>query len=375
VPPERFVDDEEAVEAGVAELASMVASSLKTRRQWLESLTPEGKANLAAQAKRFDELQRIPGEQDRLRKLQRDISEAEDAMRLQKTLLAYDKWLSRLSAGERQQLRDDLQDLSPEEQVERVQRIMRRQSVQASHRLTPEDAEKLRKEILAIAETRQADILRELRQRGDGARARRLEGPRGALTLLSWELQNDDAKNEIRERLVRQLSPEARDHLESLGGWRRRLQLWQWVRDSLQPKLGPEELERFFVEKLDNKQRERLLSLPPGEMQAQLERLYFASEFGVRDPQQWWNEFRESGGPRNPPARGEPGFPPIGPLRERGRPDGRPPRRLDGDRMPRGLEGPPGPRRDDRPDGRRPPDGPGAPPPDGAPRQDGQETI
>jgi hypothetical protein len=158
--------------------------------------------------------------------------------------------------------------------------------------------------------------------------------------------------------------------LESLPPpWRER-QLWQWVRDSLQPKLGPEELERFFAEDLDNNQRERLLSLPHEEMEAELERLYFGAgaQLGLRgmeglrglDPGRFGRDPR---GPRRRPwdADGRP----HEPGRRGLPPDGFGPRRFDGGPgEPDGFwedHGPPG--HGPPPDGQYPPDW--QPPPDG----------
>jgi hypothetical protein len=124
VPDERLMNDEAAIDNELMELESAGAESFEERRKWVEGLSPEEKVVLAAQAKRFDELDRIKGEQDRLRALEREIGAG--GVELQRTLLAYDQWLSRLTAAQQEELREDLLDLNVDEQVEVVSRLVRR---------------------------------------------------------------------------------------------------------------------------------------------------------------------------------------------------------------------------------------------------------
>ncbi|MEX0611357.1 MAG: zf-HC2 domain-containing protein [Pirellulales bacterium] len=335
VPPERLTDGESAVDEELGHLAWISADKGSARWEWLEATSADEKANLASQTKRFKELPTV--ERRRIRSLSRDISQAQDAKELQATLLAYGQWLARLTPGEQQQLREELWGLPGNEQADALRRFVRLENEQASRRLSPEDAEKLRNAVLSLVEERRARILNEMHRRGAGDRAPRLEGPLGALRILSWELQNEERANRARERIIGQLSPEAQAHLERLGRGGRRVQLWHWIRDSLQAKVGPAELERFFTDELDPDQRERLLNLPPGEMQPELERLYFDKELGFRGLMEPGDE------PGNPPGPGGPGF--RREMGERDRPGGR-------DRFDRGPDGSRPPRRDDD---RRPP--------------------
>jgi hypothetical protein len=263
-----------------------------------------------------------------------------------------------------------------EEQVDLVRRLVRRENEQAARRLSPEDAATLRKNLAAIVDRHKVALLASPRP---DSRSERSALPI-ALTMIVRELfRNDDTRNALLEQLTSGLSPKAQEQLDSLPGWRRNEQLWRWIRDSLQSaKVDSEQLERFFAEKLNTGQREKLLSLPPNEMQAHLERLYYATESGYGDVAEWWSEFRDSGWPPNRPGGDRRGFRPDGPPGERGRREG-PPERFDRDRLPRGPGGPPRPhefREDRRPfgppsDGPRP-DGPGrGPPPGDRPPRDG----
>jgi hypothetical protein len=177
--------------------------------------------------------------------------------------------------------------------------------------------------------------------------------------ILYWTLQNEEVASEARERIIGELTPDARSYLESLDREGRRRQVWRWIRDSLQPKWGQDELQSFFAEELDNNQRERLLHLPPGEMHSELERLYVAEELGFR------GLVEPGGGPWNPPG---PNRLPFRFERDEGGRRGPPPPDFrDRDRHDRGPDGPPGPRRGDR-EGQDPRDRRGPP-------RDGRETI
>jgi hypothetical protein len=353
---EQFVDDEPSLQHDIDALQSAASPSEDERRSWIESLPADQKASLAAQWKRLQNLSPAPEAQERMRVLQREIAQAADADELQHTLLVYGQWLSRRTPGEQAELRS----LPTDQRLERVKQFARQDNRQAARQLSAEDAKVLREAVLAMAEQRKQAILEQLRQGGAANPEQRLEGRRaaGALFLLFRGLQDEATRDELRERLTSGLSPMAQEHLESLHSpWRER-QLWQWVRDSLQPKLGPEELERFFAEDLDNNQRERLLSLPREEMEAELERLYFGAgaQLGLRDIQGlrgFGDPGRFGPGPRRPDMPGE--GPPRGP---RWRPWDAEPRPHDP-----GHRGPPPQDGFDR--DRFPPGGP--PPPNGPP--------
>jgi hypothetical protein len=325
VPANLLADNQSLLNAELSKLVWASAEKRRSRWKLVDSFTNEEKATLASRWKRFNELP--PDERRRIRDLHQEILSAKEKDQLQQTLVAYGQWLSQLTPGEQEQLREELWALPADQQPEHLSRWIRRQSDRASRTLSAEDTDKLRAAVLALVDERRSQLLSEMRGGDNSERARRLQGPRGALTILSRELQNEETASAARKRLIQQLSPEAQDHLRQLGGWNGRMprfQLWQWIRDSLQPRWGAGELENFFATELDNVQRERLLNLPPGEMQAELERLYLANEFGVRG-------MGELGiGPRDPMRPSRPDFRP-GPD-DRDSPNRPPPPPLDGPR-------------------------------------------
>jgi hypothetical protein len=99
-----------------------------------------------------------------------------------------------------------------------------------------------------------------------------------------------------------------------------RFQTWMRQAEAQRGEISQAELERFFAEDLDGESRAELLSLPPGEMQQALRRLYRRQPGqGVGAPWTWgWRDGRVGrrgpGGPgrpdwsdRRPPDRDGPG--------------------------------------------------------------------
>jgi hypothetical protein len=356
IPLESLMIDDAAGQKVATQFPLISSDLTEVRRQWVESQSAEQKSKLAAQASRFEARR---ADQDRLRALVGEIRDASDSQRLQKTLVAYSQWLAGLTAGRQEQLREDMADLSTTQQVELVRDFVQRENAQASRQLSDEDVERLRHEALEIAQQRQGAVMREMRRRGDADRIRQLDVPQIALMILAREIWNDRG-DDTRERLEDSLSANAQAHLESLDRRSRRRQLWQWVRESMQSKAGPDDLERFFAEKLNNDERERLLSMPADEMQSQLERLYYVTQFGLGETAPWWNAFGEDREQQARPLGPQPDRRPDGPPRDR--PPGPPPREgFDGNRVRPGTDGPPGPgqlpelRGEEFPNERRPP--------------------
>ncbi len=289
-PVDQWANDNAATERELAAIQASADPSSQERRRWVENLTPDEKAVLASKQKRFQEIAKNPKEQQRLRDLEQAIRHAEDANQLQMTLVAYNGWLTQLRPGDR----EDLSTLPTDERLDLIRRIVHQDAERASRRLSAEDSSRLREEIMKIYDERKSAFERSMRRRDHDNRVK-LEGPqtRRALIVLNWELRNDDRDDETRDRLVKQLSPEAQSHWEKISRHdrrRRALQLWQWLMQSMRPSLDPKTLEEFFANDLESSEQERLLSLPPDEMQSQLERLYLAERFGLRDADQWLGE-------------------------------------------------------------------------------------
>lgn len=365
IPPEELADDQAALDNEMAQLQAAGSPSWDERQEWVEQLSPDEKADLAAKSGRFRALAPAPAAQQRLVDLEREISHADNAAELERTMLAYAQWLSHRPEGEQAELRE----LPVDKRLDRIAQLVRREDRRAARQLSADDAKQLSKEVLAIAEERKQEFdqfMEQRRRRDPDDRQRHPAARPGAraLWIIYHDLQDDQTRSDLQQRLTSGLSPQAQRHLQSLPNRWRQWQLMQWVRDSLQPKRGPEELEKFFAEKLDYGQRERLLSLPAAEMEVELERMYVGEQLGLSDLQ-WWGDFGE---------RGHFGRPPRGPdarPRERGRRDGPPPNGP----PPGDIDsGPVGPAPTGPPD--RPRRGPQSPPDRRPPPPDnGQEPI
>ena len=124
MPPEQFIKDEQTFDRNVKELESANSPSFETRREWIQSLPAERKAELADRTRTFDDFEPASEEREHMRKVMDDVREAKDAADLQKTLVAYGQWLSRHTGGQQERLHEQLRGLSVEEQVAVVQKTI-----------------------------------------------------------------------------------------------------------------------------------------------------------------------------------------------------------------------------------------------------------
>jgi hypothetical protein len=362
VPRDEFVKEDAAFQRDLKDFTAANSESFEERRNWIDSLSPEQKANLAERARAFEEVRQAPEEKDRQRKLANDIRREPE---LQQTLIAFGQWLSHHTPGQQEQLREATLGLSTSEKVARIQQRVHQEYEQAARHLPAADEATLRREILELAKEERSKLL----QRPAGPERDRIEGldvskAGAALWILREAIQNNEYGEEAMDRLVGTLSQETQDHWKRLGRRRRErwFQLWQWIHDALQPTWGPEKLERFFTsDKLTPDERQKLLDMPRTEMKNELEKLYLGSEVGIDNRLPFIREFGDGGrGPRNRLR------PPDEPFR-RGGPPGE--SRLDRDRRPGG--GPRGPGPEDRFEGGQPNDRPRQPPNDRPPPQGG----
>ncbi len=344
VPTERFVKDSSVLQHNLEELQRVNSASIETRREWIRSLSPERKAELADRARAFndsestsEEQERIRKMQDRMRKIMEEIRNDKDSDKLQKTLAAYGQWLSRHRPDEKQLLLEQLESQPADKQAEVVENYLKQDERRASRHLNAEDAEKLRQEINLIAREKRDEIAERMRDARKGPPGEGPSmGPRSMFFL--GDLFREDKRDQLASRLVGKLSSSEQAYWSSLEGPRKWGQLGIWIQDAMKLKADPNQLEKFFAsDKLTPELRQRLLDKPYPNMQADLERMYLRSELGAENPGQLlFEDFGERG-------RGPRGGPGIGPPREGPGPN-RPP----------GFGSPPdGPPSDRRP--RRPP--------------------
>ena len=300
VPFEKLAPDPVSIDREFTTWKTVSESSPADRRLFLENLSPQEKASLVERVNRFNELEEQPEKQQQLqqmRELERTIRQADDGEQLQRTLLAYGSWLADRQPGEH----EDLRVLPAADRIALIQRLRAART-------------KCRRCAICRMRTPRNFVTRSLPPtRGEkttlnarcaGQRetfACALEGPPWlkAWLVILWELRwNDDKDDEREGELIATLSTEQQEYWRTLpersrSGNSRRAQLMQWVRESIRPRWGPEELEKFFTDpdKLDSNQRERLLTLPRDQFQTQLERLYLAHTLGVENADEWLGDF------------------------------------------------------------------------------------
>jgi hypothetical protein len=372
--------DDAAYQRELEDFRKLNADSLAERREWVDALPADRKASLADRARAFEDPQKSHEERDRLRELAKDVSRDPS---LEEALIAYGQWLGRQTSKTLEELADRTQKASPAEQVAVVRDMVQQEYAEAAQHLSEADAKKLRTEFLALAEEKKPELLKNTTGREhDILEHVDVSKPKGASYVFFLLIRDPEKRREVADRLIKSISPEQQAHYEQLRSKRdRRDAVWQlarWIDDALHPSWGQPELEKFFVEKLSDKDRQQLLEMPRLEMKSRLEQMYVASELGDDPSETLHRDFGDGfRGMRNgrgdgPPDADRPG--------DHGRPSFGPPPgdgRFDRDRPDRG--GQPrdrrGPRIGDGPDGR--PFGPGghrlpdgSPPPDG-PRPDG----
>lgn len=376
-----------AFERELADFKMANSTPLDTRRELVNSLSPEQKAELADKTRAYEDLRQRPEEKERLHTLADNISHASNRAELEATLVAYGQWLRKLSPWKQEQLRIDFPKLSTSQQVATIERMVGQEKQQEMRQLSGSDKSTLRNAIHALVDKKKEELLTKEKegQARDGSIDPRTNG-RAALWLI---LRESDS---VMDELANKLSLKAKDHFNRIPHWQydqRRRQMLAWIHDALDTKTMPEDLEKFFADKVPLETRQKLLDMPKSEMDVALEKLYLRSELGIDERFPMLREFGEGNrGPRNPPRDGE--RPPGG--RAEGRRGEGPPPSPDG--FPRderfGPDGPPpgfgpdgrplgpprpreeGPRRGNRPPrDRERPDEPPGPRFDSPPGEDG----
>jgi hypothetical protein len=319
-------------------------NTLDERRVWIEALPAGERAELAGRLERYR--RESPETRDHLLELAREIEVAGDRDELESTLSAYGAWLQTRTPAERAGLRS----LSVDERLQRVERLVEQSQRSSRRQLSPSDEEALQAAILSLVEQRRHELANGSSERGEGDRQEQLANRSTAflaLRIIGRDMLDDLRREQLENRLTAPLSEEAQSYLDRLEGRQRQRQLGRWVFEALTPKIGPQNLQEFFVNRLTDDQREYLLGLPRADMDDQLRQMYARSRVGLHDD----DVPREFGWGR--------------PGERRGGRDGRGPRDRDGQR-PRGefegdrFDGPPGRR---RPNGDSRPDRPPGPPP------------
>lgn len=349
------------VAATTARLAGAEETAAE-RRARVAAMSAEEKQELLRKQQRFAE--QPAAEQARLRKLHAELKNSPDREQLQEVLERYYAWRATLSPAERAQL----DDLPAEQRIAQIRELMNKQEEQRFRKLVqanllPEDRKAIFDWLTAFVDRHHESIIAalpvEYRPREEYNERQRI--------ALAWAMlrrwsQEDFTKEpgeskmprpstaEVQE-LLKSLSPQAGEAMKTVKDANVRIKVAQeWIRAAVMsrnlPPVSQDDLREFYVNQLNELDREKLESLAADERQQALQRMYFEHKF-------------RRGGPGR--GRGDGGRDGRGPGREGGRPPGPP-------GPPGGDPGSDGPPRDGPPggfgDGKRPPpeDAPFAPP-------------
>jgi len=262
-----------------------------TRRQQIESMTPEQKQQLLWLKERFAKLD--PAEQQRLRQLHKQLCSEKNADQLRQVMHHYHEWLMTLSPL----VRSELAEMAPEERIKRIKKIRADQLKSKRATLagaTPEDVEQLfqwmaeyaRENADSFLDKLSAERRREILGMPETARRRMVAWLiwQGWQTAKPGSLPSPDTE-ELAD-LCERLSEGCRKHLQSKSPAEQRQIIVNWIRQAAHQQftsrrfMGPtspideRKLDSFFETELTDQQRDRLLSLPGKEMQRELRKLY-----------------------------------------------------------------------------------------------------
>lgn len=344
-------------------------ATAKGGKEWLAGMSDEERANLRAKLNRYHDLN--AAEQQRIHTLHDAVTAADDSAQLQRTMVAYQQWLSGLPAVRQFELRS-IENV--DKRVAKVETWATEMRDDVLLTLNDEQLERFFNEIRGPMNDLRDDVLRGERRDdrpGDKARPGELMGQRFQRWRRELLEQFDDRGRPRRfnEAVLHALPAESRDRFSKLEPDAKVEHFLTWMRQHTvcQGEVTREELEQFFAEELDAEMQEQLLSLPPGEMEKRLQQMYRCPNKFMAQGRLVWEPNREHhGDDKNPGERGRrregDGPLPFGPPGEFGGPPER------------GFGPPPGPGDRRRPpraepgggrEGRRPPpqDEQGGPPP------------
>jgi hypothetical protein len=307
--------------AGTAFAQTRPVADREEDRRDLTHLSPQEKQDLQQKEQRFFRLP--PDEQEQLRQLHRDLTLDPQAQHLEQVLERYTRWLNTLPSGQRA----ELLSLPAEERIAKIKQMLQQQETSRfGHFVTQELTDDDRRAILAwldeMLTRREPELV--AKYPGLEERLRLATDPWRRRMAILMTLRYTPLKDTLRpelpdlERLKDSLSPKARQLLEKAQGTSDMSELAQrWIYAALFsrqaiPPVDPEELRRFYDQKLDARQREYLESLPAERMQHELRRMFYAhrfQQFGGGGPPPF---YRPGAGPRGfGPRKNSPDRPPL----------------------------------------------------------------
>jgi hypothetical protein len=263
---------------------------LAERAKYVANLEPSAQQELLRKFEQFESL--TPEEQQRLRKLEADITADPNSKRLRQVLERYHEWLKTITPAQRAKLAS----LPPRERVEAVEDLHREQrDAQRLEPLTRDDLRHIRRWLEELVERHREELLAGMSQRSRQWYERQTDADAKEMTLV-FQLfgrrrgrteDNSKITDADLDRLRERLSASAQAELAKVNtpdeqrqivrNWvfasLRRSSAWQRERRG-NPVVG-EELLRFLQTEVPPVEREQLLKKPREEMLQELRRMYF----------------------------------------------------------------------------------------------------
>lgn len=298
-------------------------AAMESARERLEGMSDVDKAALLQKKRYFDELS--PATQEQLRRIHAELSGDHDRDRLRDVLERYSEWLKTLSPVERA----EVISLPAEQRIGKIRDLLRAQETERFHRmvgggLDPADLKAIRQWLDDFVDAHADQILATLppewRARVPAADDDEPDRRRAFLRAVFLRgggpnMPRPSAEDE--QRLRASLSRDAVAVLNKAESDEDRSRLIQtWIRAAdfsrMWAHVSVEELQQFAQESLDDRERDRLETLPRDQMYRELRWLYNQRRFG---PSGDWSrrKFPSGGGRRAGGDRGSAPPPPAGP--------------------------------------------------------------
>jgi hypothetical protein len=261
--------------------------STEQARQRLSAMSAAEKQELEAKRTRFYSLPE--SDQQRLRQVHQELSEAEDGERLRQVMQNYAKWLRSLQSG----VRAELVTMPPESRVERIKELLQEQENWRMRKyvmpeLSAEDRAVIVRWMEEFVTAHEQEILERLphwKPRWETYEpSQRLNMLIFAATTIKPVRELLLPDDEEMQKLKTQLSAAAKQELSRAEKEGRLAELAErWSRAAMlsrhaPPQVSREELQRFYSE-LSSQQREYLENLSAERMEQELTRLYHFSRF------------------------------------------------------------------------------------------------
>ena len=264
-------------------LVALDDNSFSANQARLASMSPEQLEQLLRNRDKFEML--TAEEQNKLRRLDQELHQQPNAEQLMQTLRGYHEWLSTLRSRERAQLKD----LEP---VARISEISKQISSRRERdidltietRLPPEDNDALRNWAGDFVTRKQPEIAKlfpagERMQQPGLRRGNQPPAFRLVFSVVRGLVPDDKLDQLVSSddiaQLAKSLSPKANEILANQKSTLDKIRLvFRWINASFMVRISEEELRKFSIEALDDKEREFIYKLGPEEGRQELIQRY-----------------------------------------------------------------------------------------------------